>query len=134
MCAVDRIKMSIEVQKLIANIQSGCNVFDRVLQKKDFDTAAEIWKLVRTQGLEEVENRTNDAGANDTLAAFKELQRVVTCGTEIAKQLIENNQGEVQKAFQQLITNLTKASIACRDWNERELTTIRSITYRLLYP
>jgi hypothetical protein len=134
MSAVDRIKMSIEVQKLIGSIQSGCTTFERLVQKKDFDTAADIWKFVRTLGLEEIENRINDADANTTLAAFKELQQVVKYGAEVAKQLKENNQGEMQKVFQQVMTNLTSASIACRDWNERELTKIRSITYQLLNP
>jgi hypothetical protein len=134
MTAVDRVKMSIEVQKLIANVQSGCEAFNRVLQK-NLDIAKDTWNVARTLGgLNEIEDKVNAESAkpDHLLVAYKELQQVLKCAAELETNLADNNQGKVKTAYEGITRNLNSASSACRDWNEAELTKIRVITYKLL--
>jgi hypothetical protein len=131
MAAVDRVKMSIEVQKLIASVQSACETYYRVVSE-DFKIAKEVWKMARTL-LDEIENKVNTVTAPE-LVAYKELQQVVKCAGQVGANLDKDNQGEAKTAYEGMMKNLVSASLACRDWNEIELTKIRVVTYKLLNP
>jgi len=137
MAAVDRVKMSIEVQKLITSVQTGCEMFNRVAQK-NFEIAKDAWNMGARGlgGLNEIEDKVNadSARPNHELVAYKELQQLLKYATDLENNLAANNQGNVKTAYEAILKSLISSSIACRDWNEAELTRIRNITYKLLNP
>jgi hypothetical protein len=128
MSSVDRVKRSIDVQKKLASVQSGCLGFGGLVEKKPEQSyLLETWRIVRSTGLDEIEEMITDAeGSNAAgdLVALKELKQVLKCAGDVGDNLAKENQGVMKESLVGLMKSLQSAATACRNWNEQELTKI----------
>ncbi len=134
--AAEKLRRSIEVQKILQTLQSSCALLAKHAAKKaGRDFYLEDWALIRDTGLNEIRKLVGDsdpAGRVNSVVAGVELKQVLICADEIGDNIQNNNPGKVENGQEGLVNHIAKALLACRDVSEEQLNEIYLITATLL--